>query len=582
MSEHNPPPSNDKTRQRPLDQPPWVRRLRAGRTVTLDANQLDAVLAWLGGREHARDSDGHLAALLQHVGPARADEALTQNVLRQLDACLFIRGALDLEGAHVDHRIDRDERRVRYRRLMNAFHPDRFGADQATFLTARSQAIVAAYQRFKKGEDNSPDAGLRVGGNAPGADDDRRSPAQWGPQGETMGLGDAHRWRTRLERIKHLHIKIPMALATVLLLPLTMVALLSEPQHLEPGASVDASTPEASPADGRSISARDRASPPSADEITRSSALLNARQAQTRQRMAQVRSDAAKTASRPPPDLSPTRFDPNPEAIPPALLASPPNPTPTPRPPTSESPRPEPPPAIEPQVAQTQQASTPNSNVVDSPQTAPTDADTPATKSPAVENPTTVAMTDTPARTSGAESSVAESSSPAATRRLDAEATQPNALPEAEPAPSDDPVVAATSKPPVTDGVTQAMATDAAITDDPEATIRALLEQHANAFEAGDIARYLFAVAPSARENTLGDRESIARHYAGLFDRSGKRSMSVNVVRVRPSNDGFDVLGLLNRAIHFDTGVVERTEAMARYRIERQTNDSWRIVAIEY
>ena len=332
MSKKTPDQPDSETAKGP--RPEWVQRLAEGRSGALDKDQLDAVLAWISGRDEARDQDVCLAKLLSHLGVAQASAPLTQTIFAQLDTLLFVRGTLDLEAAHVDANTDRDARKIRYRRLMNAFHPDRFSEAQAPFLTERSQAIVAAYQRFKKGDDET------AGSLAAYVSGDVTSQAAYGTGDLTSGMGRAsarlsplshpvaRQWldvlRGQLNQVEDLHIKAPIALGAVLLLPLGLLALCSSPNLPEPVGFVAEDQSRGSDVlNGASTNGGgDWAPPPSATEITRSQALLAEQEAEARRRIAQIRAEAAATQEEVS-DLSTTRFDPNPQAVPQALLQDP-------------------------------------------------------------------------------------------------------------------------------------------------------------------------------------------------------------------------------------------------------------------
>ena len=285
--------------------PAWIQRLAEGRSGVLNPDQLDAVLGWIGGRDKARHPNDCLGQLLNHLGVAKTDGTLTQTVFAQLDTLLFLRGALDLEAAHVHTRIDRQVRKVRYRRLMNAFHPDRFSGAQAAFLTERSQAIVAAYQRFKKGEDDSRGA-LAPYAGADVADPSTRggdaTPRRSTPRSPTPARLWLSALGARLNQVDHLHIKAPLALGAALLLPLALLAMCSTVNRPEPrsfGAEgqdpVARAARDGAPADPTGSDGGAWSPPPTAAEITQSQALLAEQEAQARQRIAHIRAEAATT-----------------------------------------------------------------------------------------------------------------------------------------------------------------------------------------------------------------------------------------------------------------------------------------------
>ena len=190
----------------------------------LTADELDAVLLWLSGRVH--DAHPDLAAAL---GPVETQPELRWQVFQQLHAVLFAQGdqgQLNTHGAHVHRGLDEATRRTRFRRLAAAFHTDRY-SDPALieWLTPRAQAIGLAYSAFRQGD-------KPIDGNAPtpaNIDDwlkdiDGRSSAELRPR-------SAPSWMRRLGRIHNLHIKVPAALAVIVLLPLFALLLLTPNQR---------------------------------------------------------------------------------------------------------------------------------------------------------------------------------------------------------------------------------------------------------------------------------------------------------------------------------------------------------------
>ncbi|MDZ7713662.1 MAG: hypothetical protein U5L06_11375 [Rhodovibrio sp.] len=124
----------------------FVDRLLGAGGDPFSAAELDAALSWLAGsRRCGGDS------LAQVLGPAPDHPRRRIAVYEQLDWQLFEDGQLRLAGAHVDIDCDEATRRARYRRLMTAFHPDRY-PEHADWLTSRSQAVHASYGRFRKGK----------------------------------------------------------------------------------------------------------------------------------------------------------------------------------------------------------------------------------------------------------------------------------------------------------------------------------------------------------------------------------------------------------------------------------------------
>ncbi|AHE99979.1 hypothetical protein [Thioalkalivibrio paradoxus] len=119
-------------------------RLRQGMAWRLDDRELDAVLAWI-----AAGDAGFAAPLAEYLGPSQTDPELLRRIFEQLDRQIFRDGALQEEAAGVGQRLTVEARRVRYRRLMAAFHPDRH-PELVQWVTPRSQAIHQAYARFRR------------------------------------------------------------------------------------------------------------------------------------------------------------------------------------------------------------------------------------------------------------------------------------------------------------------------------------------------------------------------------------------------------------------------------------------------
>ena len=120
--------------------------LRRGGRPPLSVDSVELLLGWLTGsaaREGGSDSE------LPRPGH---DPVLLQMVLHRLDDVLFDGGELRPAAAGLDPEEPATRRRIRFRRLASAFHPDRF-PDLADWLTQRSQAVHRAYARFKQDPD---------------------------------------------------------------------------------------------------------------------------------------------------------------------------------------------------------------------------------------------------------------------------------------------------------------------------------------------------------------------------------------------------------------------------------------------
>jgi len=117
--------------------------LRCGGKPELSVADVDALTGWLcrsGNRASGMDAG---------LPTPRHDPVLRKMVFYQLDSTLFVGGELRLPAAGLDHGQPEEDRRQRFRRLISAFHPDRY-PDLADWLTQRSQIVHRAYARFKK------------------------------------------------------------------------------------------------------------------------------------------------------------------------------------------------------------------------------------------------------------------------------------------------------------------------------------------------------------------------------------------------------------------------------------------------
>lgn len=180
-------------------------------------DELDAVLLWLSGRVHNVHPD--LAAAL---GPVEAQPELRWQVFQHLDEVLFVDCQLDSHSAHVHHSLDDATRRTRFRRLAAAFHTDRYNDPELIeWLTPRAQAIGLAYTAFRQG-DRSTDGSVPSLSNIDDwlKDIEGRSSAELRPRTPPV-------WLRRLGHIQNLHIKLPAALAVIILVPLFILLLLT-------------------------------------------------------------------------------------------------------------------------------------------------------------------------------------------------------------------------------------------------------------------------------------------------------------------------------------------------------------------
>ncbi|MFP4209385.1 MAG: hypothetical protein ACLFSC_12100, partial [Wenzhouxiangella sp.] len=216
-------------------------RILNDRTGQLTAPELDALLTWLAGGE--RRGAG---VLIQQLGPAGEQPQLLRQVYEDLDDALFSPDGLELEAAFVSAREEDNVRKARYRRLMNAFHPDRF-ADHADWLTSRSQFIHAAYQAYRRAE---PVAST-IATATPTAETGSYKPRN--PRGSARLTpaepGPLRRLRWRLRNVENLQAKILGGLAALMLVPLLLIYLLDPAPTSRPGAAIDTASRQARPAE---------------------------------------------------------------------------------------------------------------------------------------------------------------------------------------------------------------------------------------------------------------------------------------------------------------------------------------------
>lgn len=123
-----------------------ARRLLSGQVGILSADELDSVLSWLSGGQ--RNGAAQLTAVL---GPPSHCPQVVSILYRALDQQLLAGGELNAALAHIGGARSDSERKARFRRLIQAFHPDRF-PELSAWLTPRAQIIHLAYAAFKRGE----------------------------------------------------------------------------------------------------------------------------------------------------------------------------------------------------------------------------------------------------------------------------------------------------------------------------------------------------------------------------------------------------------------------------------------------
>jgi hypothetical protein len=191
-----------------------ARRLRGGTLDRVAPEELDAILGWVTGAK--RRAGAELEALL---GSSQADPALLWDVYQQLDQVLFWDGILREEAAGVSATVPSPERRARYRRLMTAFHPDRY-PDRAEWFTPRSQAILQSYGEFRHETPGRKAAPTEAKKPAP-----RPPPRRRFLPRVHFGPGLLVTVRDSLRRVRYLEIKLLAIVATALFVPVLVIYL---------------------------------------------------------------------------------------------------------------------------------------------------------------------------------------------------------------------------------------------------------------------------------------------------------------------------------------------------------------------
>lgn len=123
-----------------------ARKLLSGQSSKLSADELDALLSWLSGGQ--RHGALHLSAVL---GPPSHCPQTVSTLYRLLDQQLLSGGELNAASAHIGGARPHSEGKARFRRLIQAFHPDRY-PELSAWLTPRAQIIHQSYAAFKRGE----------------------------------------------------------------------------------------------------------------------------------------------------------------------------------------------------------------------------------------------------------------------------------------------------------------------------------------------------------------------------------------------------------------------------------------------
>ena len=125
-----------------------IEAMANGGSLTLVDDEIKGLLSWIAKSSR----DRHAKALKAAFGEAEDGDSVVDRGFYLLDTALFQNQRLRQENAGVSESFSADERRLRYRLLLSAFHPDRYPS-RSDWLTERSQIITRAYADFKSGAD---------------------------------------------------------------------------------------------------------------------------------------------------------------------------------------------------------------------------------------------------------------------------------------------------------------------------------------------------------------------------------------------------------------------------------------------
>jgi len=210
-------------------------RILRGDLPRFEAGELDAVLSWVSGSERLGAGE-----LIRRLGTVRERPDLMRQVYAHLEAELFVDGRLDAVRAHVHDGIDDRSRRARFRRLMTAFHPDRYPED-AEWMTPRAQAIYAAWRQFRRGETETADATPTSPTPQHQRKSHRPTKDKWPVERKSARLTPETtpvltRLRRRIAGIEHLQGKVLTGLALLAFVPVAWMYFAYQPYRAVPAA----------------------------------------------------------------------------------------------------------------------------------------------------------------------------------------------------------------------------------------------------------------------------------------------------------------------------------------------------------
>lgn len=531
-----------------------LERLLGNGDAWFTAAELDAALSWLSGSErHGGD------ALASRIGPALEQPGRRIAVYDRLSAQLFRNGQLDLPGAHVDIDIDIELRRARYRRLMTAFHPDRFPA-HAGWLTSRSQAVLASYGRFRRGEppenrrpdaapDHKPKSEARV---RPGWSRDRRS-ARLTP---VAGPGPLARLRTWLLGIENLQRRILLVLAVLCLVPVLYAYLVYKPYR-----DIHTPAPELADSGAGAYSVSSAQSRPTAKET--------APDAQSVEQAVLAHN---------------TRRE-MPEILPSWHRDRTTNPSVSPDPGAGSS-------AAD--LVDTQQKSLPESpdlqgNAAGQPEQPRQSArpDPAAPTSSPTDHLSSTMTAGSPTDSRSREPMQSARDTPIAEPGPTAERSTPPEPGSAQEPLSDEPALAdAESAPRAGQSLSTRSAevaeAAAALDQQRREHIQDLLAGYRTSFENGWLEEFLKYFTATPRENSHQGRDWFRSNYGWLFENTAERELNIDILDMTGAGDHWIVLARFEMRVDYPDRPTTRSARQVRYRIETNEHDQFRIAAIEY
>lgn len=191
-----------------------ARFLRRGETCELPFACLEELLVWVGGGRHESTE-----AFYGILGQAGDDLKLLRRAYVLLDRALFVGGRLFTPAIELDSAPSRETIQQRYRRLVIAFHPDRYSA-LSEWLTPRSQAVNAAYSAWKENRTQLEDVESAGAPEGPAwaaySSSDKQPVTDWRLEWRRIVL-----WlRYNLSQVEHLPHKIIAATFLLCLVPL--------------------------------------------------------------------------------------------------------------------------------------------------------------------------------------------------------------------------------------------------------------------------------------------------------------------------------------------------------------------------